>query len=115
LIVGSTGSVKSTLVKLLVRAVHEVQTEPLLDGIELRDLKLKDLRSCIGLVSQDVFFSSWHCGEYCLQEFSAAQLVISRQLKVPKPRLYRTTPQAVNGVEGAVGIRCDAAADCNRV
>lgn len=54
-IVGSTGSGKSTLVKLLLR-LYEVQGGTItLDGIELRDLKLKDLRSCIGLVSQDVF------------------------------------------------------------
>ncbi|MBD2179779.1 ABC transporter ATP-binding protein [Planktothrix sp. FACHB-1355] len=54
-IVGSTGSGKSTLVKLLLR-LYEVQAGTInLDGIELRQLNLKDLRSCIGLVSQDVF------------------------------------------------------------
>ena len=54
-IVGSTGSGKSTLVKLLLR-LYEVHSGTItLDGIELRDLRLKDLRSCIGLVSQDVF------------------------------------------------------------
>jgi ATP-binding cassette subfamily B protein len=54
-IVGSTGSGKSTLVKLLLR-LYEVQSGTItLDGIDLRDLKLRDLRACIGLVSQDVF------------------------------------------------------------
>lgn len=54
-IVGSTGSGKSTLVKLLLR-LYEIQSGTItLDGIELRDLKLRDLRACIGLVSQDVF------------------------------------------------------------
>jgi ATP-binding cassette subfamily B protein len=54
-IVGSTGSGKSTLVKLLLR-LYEIQGGTItLEGIELRQLKLKDLRSCIGLVSQDVF------------------------------------------------------------
>jgi len=54
-IVGSTGSGKSTLVKLLLR-LYEVQSGSItLDGIEIRDLKLRDLRACIGLVSQDVF------------------------------------------------------------
>jgi len=54
-IVGSTGSGKSTLVKLLLR-LYEVQAGTMtLDGIELHQLRLRDLRSCIGLVSQDVF------------------------------------------------------------
>ncbi|MBE9019846.1 ABC transporter ATP-binding protein, partial [Chroococcidiopsidales cyanobacterium LEGE 13417] len=54
-IVGSTGSGKSTLVKLLLR-LYEVRSGTItLDGIDIRDLKLRDLRACIGLVSQDVF------------------------------------------------------------
>ncbi|MBW4543278.1 MAG: ABC transporter ATP-binding protein/permease [Symplocastrum torsivum CPER-KK1] len=54
-IVGSTGSGKSTLVKLLLR-LYEVQSGSItLDGIELQKLQLRDLRRAIGLVSQDVF------------------------------------------------------------
>lgn len=54
-IVGSTGSGKSTLVKLLLR-LYEVQRGTItLEGIDLRQLRLKDLRRAIGLVSQDVF------------------------------------------------------------
>lgn len=54
-IVGSTGSGKSTLVKLLLR-LYEIQAGSItLDGIPLADLNLWDLRRSIGLVSQDVF------------------------------------------------------------
>ncbi len=54
-IVGSTGSGKSTLVKLLLR-LYEVQGGTItLDGIELQQIQLQDLRRAIGLVSQDVF------------------------------------------------------------
>nr|WP_290224897.1 ABC transporter ATP-binding protein [Trichocoleus desertorum] len=54
-IVGSTGSGKSTLVKLLLR-LYEIQSGTItLDGIPLQDLQLQDLRGAIGLVSQDVF------------------------------------------------------------
>ena len=54
-IVGATGSGKSTLVKLILR-LYEVQYGTIyLDGIELNNLNLKDLRRAIGLVSQDVF------------------------------------------------------------
>jgi ATP-binding cassette subfamily B protein len=54
-IVGSTGSGKSTLVKLLLR-LYEVHSGRItLDGIEIHKLQLRDLRRAIGLVSQDVF------------------------------------------------------------
>lgn len=54
-IVGSTGSGKSTLVKLLLR-FYEIQSGRItIDGIDLRSIVLYDLRRAIGLVSQDVF------------------------------------------------------------
>ncbi|MBZ8182817.1 ABC transporter ATP-binding protein [Oscillatoria salina] len=54
-IVGSTGSGKSTLVKLLLR-FYEVQEGKIsLDGTDIREIFLNDLRASIGLVSQDVF------------------------------------------------------------
>lgn len=54
-IVGSTGSGKSTIVKLLLR-FYEVQSGNItLDGINLKDIVLYDLRRAIGLVSQEVF------------------------------------------------------------
>ncbi|MBO3458359.1 ABC transporter ATP-binding protein/permease [Aetokthonos hydrillicola Thurmond2011] len=54
-IVGSTGSGKSTLVKLLLRFYEVSSGNITLDGIDIQTLKLRDLRRCIGLVSQDVF------------------------------------------------------------
>ena len=54
-IVGSTGSGKSTLVKLLLR-LYEIHAGSItVDGIDIQQIKLKDLRRAIGLVSQDVF------------------------------------------------------------
>jgi ATP-binding cassette, subfamily B, bacterial len=54
-IVGSTGSGKSTLVKLLLRFYDISQGRITLDGLDIRELNPRDLRQGIGLVSQDVF------------------------------------------------------------
>ncbi len=54
-IVGSTGAGKTTLVKLLLR-FYDVQKGHLrLDGHDLCNIKLEDLRKAIGFVSQDIF------------------------------------------------------------
>ncbi len=54
-IVGSTGSGKSTLVKLLLRLYEVREGRILVDGTPIQELRLHDLRAAIGLVSQDVF------------------------------------------------------------
>lgn len=56
-LVGSTGSGKSTLVKLLLR-FHEIDSgRILLDGVPIQDLHLSDLRHAIGYVAQDSFLT----------------------------------------------------------
>ena len=54
-IVGATGAGKSTVIKLLLRYYDVTSGRVTLDNYDLRDLKLEDIRSAIGLVSQDVF------------------------------------------------------------
>ncbi|XP_047061877.1 ABC transporter B family member 1 [Lolium rigidum] len=52
-LVGSSGSGKSTVVSLIERFYDPSSGEIMLDGVELKDLKLRWLRSQIGLVSQE--------------------------------------------------------------
>ena len=54
-IVGATGAGKTTLIKLLLRFYDVTGGSLQLDGHDIRDLRLKDLRKAIGLVSQDVY------------------------------------------------------------
>lgn len=54
-VVGSTGAGKSTLVKLLLRLEDVTDGSIHLDGHDVRELRLTDLRRAYALVSQDVF------------------------------------------------------------
>lgn len=54
-VVGHTGSGKSTLMKLMLRFYAATSGTIRLDGHDLADLNVADLRAAYGLVSQDVF------------------------------------------------------------
>ena len=53
-LVGRTGSGKSTIVRLLVRFYRQAQGRILLDGAEVSEYRLRDLRRQIAMVSQNV-------------------------------------------------------------
>ena len=55
--VGATGAGKSSVVKLLLRFYQPQQGELKLDGENIQNLNLQDLRRCIGYVSQDTFLT----------------------------------------------------------
>jgi ATP-binding cassette subfamily B protein len=54
-IVGPTGAGKSTVAKLLLRLYDVTEGAVQVDGHDVRDVQLADLRSSIGYVSQDTF------------------------------------------------------------
>ena len=54
-IVGSTGSGKSTLIKLILRLYDSTSGEIRFDATSIKDLEIESLRNKIGLVSQDIF------------------------------------------------------------
>jgi ATP-binding cassette subfamily B protein len=57
-IVGATGSGKTTLINLLLRFYDVQRGRILVDGVDVRDLDLADLRSLFSLVLQDVHLFS---------------------------------------------------------
>jgi ATP-binding cassette subfamily B multidrug efflux pump len=57
-IVGATGSGKSTLVNLLPRLQNPPRGTVFVDGCDVRDIPLSDLRSIIGFVPQEPFLFS---------------------------------------------------------
>lgn len=54
-IVGPSGAGKTTLCHLIPRFYETNEGKILLDGIDIKDIKIKSLRKKIGLVQQDVF------------------------------------------------------------
>ncbi len=54
-LVGSSGAGKSTLCSLIPRFYDVTEGAVKIDGIDIRDIKLKSLRSKIGIVQQDVY------------------------------------------------------------
>jgi ATP-binding cassette subfamily B protein len=54
-VVGWTGSGKSTLIRLLVRLYDVWEGRILVDGVDVRDYDLRELRRAVGVVQQDHF------------------------------------------------------------
>ncbi len=54
-IVGPSGSGKSTLINLIPRLYDVTKGSVKFDGIDVRDIDLKELRDAIGIVSQDTY------------------------------------------------------------
>lgn len=57
-IIGTTGAGKSTLINLLCRFFDATEGEVLVDGINVKDMDMYNLRDNIGIAMQDVFLFS---------------------------------------------------------
>ncbi|MBW4552072.1 MAG: ABC transporter ATP-binding protein/permease [Aphanocapsa sp. GSE-SYN-MK-11-07L] len=104
-IVGSTGSGKSTLVKLLLRFYEVHIGKILIDGLEIHQLNLRDLRACIGLVSQDVFLFHGTVREnIAYGSFDASQKEVMTAAKIAEAHEFiRNLPQGYDTVVGERG------------
>jgi ABC-type multidrug transport system fused ATPase/permease subunit len=54
-LLGPTGSGKSTIIRLIPRFYDVTSGRILIDGYDIRDVKIRDLRKHIGIVSQETF------------------------------------------------------------
>ena len=57
-IVGATGAGKSTTINLIMRYYEPQRGSILLDGVDIREISARELRSHIGLVLQDIYLFS---------------------------------------------------------
>jgi ATP-binding cassette subfamily B protein len=86
-IVGHTGAGKTTIASLLMRYYEVTQGSLKIDEVDVRDFSLANLRSQIGLVSQDVFLFSgtvldnirYGMPDATLEEVRAAMEIVSAE------------------------------------
>ncbi len=104
-IVGATGSGKSTLVKLLLR-LYEIRSGNItVDGKNIKDIVLWDLRRAIGLVSQDVFLFHGTVREnisYGSPDASTNQIIEAAKI-AEADQFIRELPQSYDTVVGERG------------
>jgi len=106
-IVGSTGSGKSTIVKLLLRLYERQGGVIRLDGLPVDQLELADLRRAIGLVSQEVFlFHGTVADNIAYGSFDAPRAAIERAAQLAEAsRFIEALPQGYDTVVGERGQR----------
>ncbi len=81
-IIGSTGSGKTTLINLLVRLIDVTEGEILFDGVNIKDLDLKELRSEFGFVPQkNVLFTGTIAENLRLGNADASMELLERATK----------------------------------
>ena len=106
-IVGSTGSGKSTLIKLLLRLYEVDRGRITLDGIDLRELDLEGLRRSIGLVSQGVFLFHGTVADnirYGKPDATVEEVVAAARVAEAEEFIDRL-PQGYNTIVGERGER----------
>lgn len=112
-IVGSTGSGKTTIIKLLLRFYDVTAGSVRLDGRDIRELRTHDIRSAIGLVNQDLFLIDGTVRENIeygrpgapLDDIvEAARLAEAHEFIVRQPQGYET-PMGERGSKLSAGQR----------
>lgn len=102
-VVGATGSGKSTVIKLLTRLYERDRGAIRIDGVDVRDLALPELRRRITVVSQDVVLFAGSLGENISlgKPYSEAQM----QAAIARVGLDRALNRRGSGVETPVAER----------
>ncbi len=106
-IVGSTGSGKSTLASLVSRLYDPTSGRVLIDGVDLRDLRLSDVAEAVGVVSQDTYLLHASIAEnlrYAKPEATDDELVAAAQA-AQVHRLIEELPDGYDTIVGARGYR----------
>jgi ATP-binding cassette, subfamily B, multidrug efflux pump len=93
-IVGHTGAGKTTIVSLLMRFYDPQRGRITMDGVDIRDLPLEELRGAIGYVQQDIFlFAGDVASNIRLSNPIPDEAVVAAASRVGADRIIRRLPQ----------------------
>jgi ABC-type multidrug transport system fused ATPase/permease subunit len=106
-ITGANGAGKSTLAQLLMRFVDPLAGKVTLDGVDLREISLPQLRARIGLVSQNVLlFNASVAHNIGYGRYAATQEQIEHAARAAHAHEFITRlPQGYETIIGDEGIR----------
>lgn len=82
-LVGHSGAGKSTITNLITRLYDVTEGKIKIDGIDIRDIKVEDLRSHIGMVLQDTFLFSGTVAEniaYARPDAARSEIIAAAKL-----------------------------------
>ena len=103
-IVGPTGAGKTTLVNLLGRVQDPTEGQILIDGVDVRNIALDELRRQLSYVPQDTFlFSTPLRDNITFGRQDAPEAAITHALEVSQ--LINDVPQFPNGIDTVIGER----------
>lgn len=103
-LVGQSGGGKSTLVDLIPRYYDVQEGEVLIDGVNVKDMGIRDLRSLIGNVNQEaILFNDTFRNNITFGVDSATQEEIDRAAKIANA--YDFIMESESGYETSIGDR----------
>ncbi len=104
-IIGPPGAGKSTLLALLSRIIDASEGRILYDGVDIRDLRLDDLRSQIAFVPQEPFLFAGTLRDNITFGDGISEDALSKTLRMAAlEKTIRSLPQGVDTIVGEKGV-----------